>query len=120
MMSSLRVGVSMLLCNLFVSHMCIPLFIDTDKTKISDTFNEAAAKTTVYNCIPLHECKHYYTLFGDIMSENVSEKALSFYNRISCRLDDHEKDIKGVKIYKGKINVQHFYWTYFKSSYLVL
>ena len=110
-MSSLRVGVSMsvLLCNLFVSYMCIPLSSDIDKTKISATYNEAASKTAVYNCIPLHECKHYYTLFGDIMSENLSENALTFYNRISCGLDDHEKDVKGVHVYKGKTNVQLFY-----------
>ena len=102
---TVRVSVAVLLCNLCVSYMCIPLSSDADKTKIGDTYNEAAANTSDYNCIPLNECKQYYTLLGDIMSENVSEDALEFYNRISCQLDDQENDVKLVNIYKGKLNV---------------
>ena len=90
-----RVYLFLVLFDFFFCYMSSP--IDTNSLKKDITSNNIRNESTNYHCRPLHECKHYHNLFGDMMSESISDKALKFFQRIKC-----DEGLEETGVYKGK------------------
>ena len=89
-----RVYFFLVLCNFFVCYMSTPIENgNLNKNISSDNMHHESIN---YQCKPLHECKHYHKLFGDMMSESISDNALKFFQRIKC-----DEDLEESGIYKG-------------------
>jgi len=87
------------LCNFFICCMSTPIENGSLNKDISS--GNIHHESISYHCKPLHECKHYHNLFGDMMSESISDNALKFFQRIKC-----DEDLEESGVYKVKCPVE--------------